>query len=247
MMNTWRSMVLGAILTMGAVSIGASPTSAQDPTTVESEPFTCEVSDTEVTWTSTDAKRYYVRRDAGSGDRYLGSSAGLSYDTSGRFGTFTVISYTGGRQQTQCDGTEGATVPTFACTVDDGVLSWTDQDAARYFVRRVVGDTNEYFDSALGTRMTVPTAGSYQVVTWNRGVRTSTHCFDPRSGSCEIERRNIRTAVEATSIENDGVYPTTIDELGNYFETPSERFGLEVVGNGLAPLVVAIEGGPCDY
>lgn len=226
--------------------VGVSPVAAQTPSADEPAPFTCEVTETAVTWTSTDAKRYYVRRDAGDGDRYLGSSAGLSFDTRGKFGTFTVISYTGGRQSTTCIGTKGAETYPFGCGLD-GPLYWSDQDVERYYVRAVDDGVSRYLGSTDAPPFVVPPADGYEVVIWNRGVRTTTSCpGEAIYNSCAIEWNTIRTAVEAYYAQNLNIYPTSLEQLDDYVDPTTARYFLQVVGDGFAPSIVPVTDGPCD-
>lgn len=172
----WRRrlirLVVAALVSMTVPSAMGSAAAATD----DSAAFVCAATDGSVSWTSTDATNYYVRRDLGDGSVYVGSSTGLSFDTDARYGVFSVISYAGGRRVASCEGPGGPTAPSHDCAVDGSTLSWTDQGVSRYFLRREVDGVDGYLGTTTGLSYDVDPVGIYTVVTWTRGVKSSIRC-----------------------------------------------------------------------
>jgi len=77
----------------------------------------------------------------------------------------------------------------FTCSVDGTTLSWTDQGIDKYFIRQIVQGQNEYVGVAVGVLdYQVPaTVGSYQVVAFVGGTRTTTDCQSAAVFECVVD------------------------------------------------------------
>ena len=65
----------------------------------------------------------------------------------------------------------------FACSFSNGVLSWNDQGAPRYFVRRVNGGVDTYLGETTGLSLAVSGADeAYIVRHWIAGTPTDAIC-----------------------------------------------------------------------
>ncbi len=108
------------------------------------EPFSCSLANGVLSWNDQGASRYYVRSVAADGTQsYLGSTAGLSFDVSGNHHTYLVRYWAGGQMvDVTCPGNPGG--DTFTCSVTNGVLSWNDQGASRYYIRALTANGSTY-------------------------------------------------------------------------------------------------------
>ncbi|MEM7273086.1 MAG: right-handed parallel beta-helix repeat-containing protein, partial [Actinomycetota bacterium] len=85
---------------------------------------------------------------------------------------------------------------TFRCSWNAGVLSWSDDGAAEYYVRRVAADgTETYVGARTGTETSIAEAASYRVVSWARGFARSATCDgpgDPVGFTCSVAGGTLR-------------------------------------------------------
>lgn len=152
-------------------------TAAGGPTTPTD--FRCTVADGTATWTDLGDVTYRVRYDDGTTDRYRGKTSNTAFPARNRYGVYTVITNVDGeRVSTDCEAPDGPAVPAFDCEITGDSLTWSDQGVARYFIRRVDGDTSTYVGSVTGesTYTVADPAAEHAVVAYVEGVRTETRC-----------------------------------------------------------------------
>ena len=171
------------------LSIGVAPGAlgAQDS-------FACSVEDGVVSWSDQGADRYFVREVNNGDDSFLGRvNAGdpLSFPVDGTADSYIVRFRVGGViSEATC--ALGVLDPgTFSCSVADGVLSWTDQGADRYFVREVNGVEDSFVGRSESLSFPVDgTADSYIVRFRVGGVISDATCalgvLDPGTFSCSV-------------------------------------------------------------
>lgn len=113
------------------------------------EPFSCRVSDGEVTWPKRWARIYVVRQQIGGSDIFIDRTGQTSTSLSNDYGKFTVsYSLYGETITASCDGTP---LDDFVCQVDGDELSWTDQQAGIYHLRQTVDGTDRYIGNSAET------------------------------------------------------------------------------------------------
>ena len=142
--------------------------------------------------------RYFVRSINGGVETYVGGTAGLSLAVSGTDEQYLVRFRTDGVvTDAICDGNVAGEpdpapepdptpdpapdpVPmptTFECSVSNGVLSWNDQGAPRYFVRSINGGQQTFIGSS--TSLSLPVTGAdeqYLVRHWVGGAPIDAIC-----------------------------------------------------------------------
>jgi hypothetical protein len=144
-------------------------------------PFTCSVdrATRTLSWTDQGASSYQIRHTVDGVESYLKQVSGLSTPVSALYGTYRVTySRNGIKFDTTCDGP--ALPPSlFACHIDvpTSTLSWTDQGALSYSIRRIVNGVETYLGSVSGlsTTITMPTA-THSVTYNDSGTKVTTIC-----------------------------------------------------------------------
>ncbi|MGI9597372.1 MAG: RICIN domain-containing protein [Acidimicrobiales bacterium] len=75
----------------------------------------------------------------------------------------------------------------FACSADNGVLTWTDASAPEYYVFATTGGQETYLGPQTGTTLTVAGADSYRVTHWRDGFPKTATCAGPGAGGGSFE------------------------------------------------------------
>lgn len=148
---------------------GRPPTSASGA----SEPFTCRLSGGRLTWDDVATDRYYVFFTIDGFESYLGPIADVEIIAT-RADSYRVEHWeTGSLTDAVCPG-EG--VPALTCSHDDGVLSWPETGAERYYVFTIEDGVEQHLGPVEDTELEVDEADSYRVEHWMTGRPTDTTC-----------------------------------------------------------------------
>ena len=160
--------------------------------------FACSLDGGVLSWSDQGASRYFVRSINGGVETYVGGTAGLSLAVSGTDEQYLVrFRIDGVVTDAICDGNvagepdpapepdptpdpapDPVPVPTtFECSISNGVLSWNDQGASRYFVRAINGGQQTFIGSS--TSLSLPVTGAdeqYLVRHWVDGAPIDAIC-----------------------------------------------------------------------
>ena len=148
--------------------------------------FACSLDGGVLSWNDQGASRYFVRSINGGQEAFIAGTTGLSLTVSGDDEQYLVRHRVNGVVfDAICDGNvarEPEPEPdpdpvVFACSFSNGVLSWNDQGAPRYFVRRVNGGVDTYLGETTGLSLAVSGADeAYIVRHWIAGTPTDAIC-----------------------------------------------------------------------
>ena len=115
-------------------------------------------------WTDQGVDSYSVRQTNGADTIFVATVIGeTTFDLPGAADTYTVRYRDGGIIDTTCAGNPA---PPLECTVTGDTLSWTDQRANRYEIRRIVTGSNTFLVSVfdeLSLDISSSPANFYQV------------------------------------------------------------------------------------
>ena len=160
--------------------------------------FACSLDGGVLSWSDQGASRYFVRSINGGVETYVGGTAGLSLAVSGTDEQYLVrFRIDGVVTDAICDGNvagepdpapepdptpdpapDPVPVPTtFECSISNGVLSWNDQGAPRYFVRSINGGQQTFIGSSTSSSLPVTGADEqYLVRYWVGGAPIDAIC-----------------------------------------------------------------------
>ena len=138
--------------------------------------FECSLSNGVLSWNDQGASRHFVRSINGGVETYVGGTAGLSLAVTGADEQYLVRYRTNGVEfNAICNGTlvDEPDPGVFACSFSNGVLSWNDQGASRYFVRSINGGVETYVGGTAGLSLAVTGADEQYLVRYrtNGGVQ----------------------------------------------------------------------------
>ena len=146
--------------------------------------FACSLDGGVLSWNDQGASRYFVRSINGGQEAFIAGTTGLSLTVSGDDEQYLVRHRVNGVVfDAICDGNvarEPEPDPdpvVFACSFSNGVLSWNDQGASRYFVRTINGGVDTYLGETTGLSLAVSGADeAYLVRYWVAGTPTDAIC-----------------------------------------------------------------------
>ena len=152
------------------------PGNSPDPTPGPQE-FTCSLDNGVLSWNDQGASQYFIRSINGGTEAFIGATAGLSIAVTGTDEQYLVRHWTDGRADAICDGNPGDPAPgpePFACSLNNGVLSWNDQGAQEYYIRSINGGVQQWLATVPGdaTPLSVAVSGTdeqYMVRHWTNG------------------------------------------------------------------------------
>ena len=156
-------------------NVAGEPEPDPDP-----DEFGCSLSNGVLSWNDQGASRYFVRSINGGVETYVGGTAGLSLAVTGADEQYLVRYRTNGVEfDAICNGTlvDEPDPGVFACSFSNGVLSWNDQGASRYFVRSINGGQQAFVGAS--TTLSLPVSGNddaYLVRYWDDGVAVDAIC-----------------------------------------------------------------------
>lgn len=189
--NPATGIVTGTYTTMGTFESTITATDGDVPTdlavtwTVGHPTFACTVDGPSytLTWTDQGASAYYVRHLHAGADDYVGSTSGLSMNIGDLDGTYLVRHFVGGTMfQASCDGPGNPVYEPFECSVDAVTqrVSWTDQGAAEYHIRHLLGGNDVYVGSSTTLSKTVTNFdGTYVIRHFQGATMFQTTCDGP--------------------------------------------------------------------
>lgn len=249
--STWGRPLSLALL---AVALLTTTLSSAPPVMARTGdgPFVCEVADATLTWTAPadadDDEVYRVRQQLNGGDVYLGSATGeLSYTVPSNFGSYAVVAYVGGqRQVASCDAPGGTEPPPFECTVSATTLSWTDQGASRYAVRRVRDGVDSFVTATADTSVALGSPeGVFTVIARTRGVvLDTTSCGDtgPPAFTCAATETLEATSLSWTDQSVGTYYVRRALGGADSFVGPANGLGYAVTGRGEFSVIAYLDG-----
>lgn len=135
--------------------------------------FECSADGGVLTWTDLGMGTYYIKATTAGSTAFIGSTTGMS------FGVAPADSYAvrnranGATIETSCAG-PGLAV--FECSVDNGLLSWTDAGASVYYLATVTGGVVTYLTSSTSTSLAVADAEGFRVRYRTNGTPTDAFC-----------------------------------------------------------------------
>jgi len=137
--------------------------------------FSCTFSNGVLSWSDVGASEYYVFATSGGTERYLGGHQTTSLNVTEADSYRVEHWITGEVTNATCNG-GGGNPGGFACSISNGVLSWSDAGAPEYYVFATSGGTERYLGGHQATSLNVAAADSYRVEHWITGQVTNAIC-----------------------------------------------------------------------